>query len=72
MLINLNAPDLGGTTPQTRNGYPQILYKLMNTDTTNKGFMDEIQAHYFEWSRSGRKHPANPNFLAPNTQNTIR
>jgi hypothetical protein len=27
--------------------------------------MDEIEAHYFECSRSGTKHPANPNFHAP-------
>jgi hypothetical protein len=34
MLINLNAPNLGENTPQTRNGLPQMRYKLMNPDTT--------------------------------------
>jgi hypothetical protein len=33
MLINLNAPDLGEKTPQTRNALPQMRYK-MNPDTT--------------------------------------
>jgi hypothetical protein len=34
--------------------------------------MDEIQVLEFECSGSGRKHLANPNFLARNTENTIR
>jgi hypothetical protein len=32
--------------------------------------MDEIQVDEFEWSGSGRKHPANPKCLAPKTENT--
>jgi hypothetical protein len=34
MLINLNTPDLGEKTSQTRNALPQMRYKLMNPDTT--------------------------------------
>jgi hypothetical protein len=66
MLINLNAPDLGEKTPQTLNALPQIRYNN-ESGQNNKGFMDEIHVHEFECSGSGRKNPANPKCLAPNT-----